>query len=194
MAPRTEEQFEKIRKERRQAILDAALKVISEKGFHGASIASIAKDAGVSKGLMYNYFKSKEDLLTAIMLDGYERIFSNLETNPDLPAEENVMLLVEKSFEVIERLRDLVQVYFSVMLDSEVFILVRNQLNELSEPLMQSFAKMMAELGFKDPASEAYFLRFILDGISLNYLIMPEQFPKEYCIGRIRDLYLNRTN
>ena len=194
MAPRTEEQFEEIRKESRRKILDAALKVISEKGYHGASIASIAKDAGVSKGLMYNYFKNKEDLLLVIMMDGYEKIFNNFEIKPELSAEENVMFLVEQTFHVMENMKDAVQLYFSVMLDSEVFRLIRDHLNELSEPLMMGFAKVMEELGFEDPMGEAFFLRFILDGISVNYLVLSDDFPKEYCISRIKELYMGRKS
>jgi AcrR family transcriptional regulator len=60
MSPRTKQQFEDLRKDRRQAILDAALTVFANNGYHSASVSMIAKEAGVSKGLMYNYFESKE--------------------------------------------------------------------------------------------------------------------------------------
>jgi AcrR family transcriptional regulator len=53
--------------DRRAQILDAALKVFAEKGFKGASNKDIAKAASISPGLIYFYFKSKEDLLFAIL-------------------------------------------------------------------------------------------------------------------------------
>jgi AcrR family transcriptional regulator len=43
--------------------LDAALRVFAEKGFAGASIRDIAKEVGVTEGLLYHYFESKEQLL-----------------------------------------------------------------------------------------------------------------------------------
>jgi TetR/AcrR family transcriptional regulator, cholesterol catabolism regulator len=49
--------------ERREQILDAALRVFSEKGFAGASIRDIAREVGVTEGLLYHYFESKEQLL-----------------------------------------------------------------------------------------------------------------------------------
>ena len=60
MSPRTKQQFEEIRSDRKDQLLDAALHVFAEEGYHSASVSKIAKYAGVSKGLMYNYFHSKK--------------------------------------------------------------------------------------------------------------------------------------
>jgi AcrR family transcriptional regulator len=48
--------------ERRSAILDSALAVFSERGYHSASIDDIATEAGVSKALIYEHFASKQEL------------------------------------------------------------------------------------------------------------------------------------
>jgi AcrR family transcriptional regulator len=56
------------RQERRQQILEAALAVFSERGFHGANVSDVAAAAGVSQGTIYWYFDSKEELLTAAIL------------------------------------------------------------------------------------------------------------------------------
>jgi AcrR family transcriptional regulator len=188
--PRTAEQFKNIRKKRQQLIMDAALKVISERGYHGTSIAAIAKESGVSKGLMYNYFSSKEELLVEIMKEGYSRVFEKFVINENLAPEENVMKLITVTFDVMEEMKETIRIYFSIMMETEVFNLVKELLNELSEPFMEDFAKLMAGLGFENPMAEAFFLRFILDGISINYLMFPEEFPKEYCINRFKQIYL----
>ena len=52
--------------ERRKQILDAATKVFAAKGFDRATIADIARVAGVAEGSIYNYFKNKSDLLISI--------------------------------------------------------------------------------------------------------------------------------
>src|SRR3989442_1797035 len=52
--------------ERREQILDAALRVFSEKGFAGASIRDIAREAGITEGLIYHYFESKDQLTEAV--------------------------------------------------------------------------------------------------------------------------------
>jgi AcrR family transcriptional regulator len=51
--------------ERREQILDAALRVFSQKGFGGASIRDIAREVGITEGLIYHYFESKEQLMQA---------------------------------------------------------------------------------------------------------------------------------
>ncbi len=53
--------------DRRNQILEAALNVFAEKGFKGATNQDIADKAGISPGLIYRYFKSKEDLLFSIL-------------------------------------------------------------------------------------------------------------------------------
>jgi AcrR family transcriptional regulator len=50
-------------KDKRGAILQAALTLISEHGFHGTPMSKIAKDAGVSAGIIYHYFENKDDLI-----------------------------------------------------------------------------------------------------------------------------------
>lgn len=52
--------------EKRQVILDAAVKVFAERGFHGCRVSDIAKSADVAYGLVYHYFDSKEEILNAI--------------------------------------------------------------------------------------------------------------------------------
>lgn len=55
---------------RRDAILDAMLDVVVERGFHDAPISLIARRSGASAGIIYHYFSSKEDVIKAL----YERI------------------------------------------------------------------------------------------------------------------------
>ncbi|MFC6636812.1 helix-turn-helix domain-containing protein [Sulfitobacter sediminilitoris] len=58
---------ERNRLERQNRILDAAIKVFAEAGFPGASMDEIARQAGLSKPTLYQYFTSKEALFEAMM-------------------------------------------------------------------------------------------------------------------------------
>jgi TetR/AcrR family transcriptional regulator, repressor of fatR-cypB operon len=51
---------------KRQAILDAALELFSERGFHGTAVPLVAEKAGVGAGTVYRYFESKEALVNAL--------------------------------------------------------------------------------------------------------------------------------
>jgi len=52
--------------DKRQCILQAAVQAFSEKGYAKATIAEIARKAGVAEGTVYEYFKNKEDVLLSI--------------------------------------------------------------------------------------------------------------------------------
>ena len=68
----TPSRHEQVREERRQQILEAALKVFSQKGFHAANVSDVAAQAGVSQGTIYWYFDSKDDLFMAALLSVFE--------------------------------------------------------------------------------------------------------------------------
>ena len=68
-----------LREERQQQIVDVALELFSKNGFHAVSVSAIARACGVSKGLMYNYFESKEALLEFILRDYSQEISVHLD-------------------------------------------------------------------------------------------------------------------
>jgi AcrR family transcriptional regulator len=55
-------------------ILNAAIKIFAEKGYQYATIAEIAKEAGISKGLIHFYFESKLDLILSVILSFLEHV------------------------------------------------------------------------------------------------------------------------
>jgi AcrR family transcriptional regulator len=56
-------------KDKRTAIMEATLKLFTERGFHGTSTAQISKDAGVATGTLFNYFPTKEDLINSLYFE-----------------------------------------------------------------------------------------------------------------------------
>ena len=52
--------------EKKRIILDAAVKVFAQKGYHRCRVSDIAREAGIAYGLVYHYFKSKEEVLHSI--------------------------------------------------------------------------------------------------------------------------------
>lgn len=67
MAPLNEDQLHHIRDERREQIVGAALSVFSRRGINGTKMSMIAAEAGISHGLLYHYFKSKEELFITLV-------------------------------------------------------------------------------------------------------------------------------
>jgi AcrR family transcriptional regulator len=61
-------------KDKRKDILRAALELIVEQGFHGAPMDNIAERAGVGTGTIYRYFKNRDELISILYKDTYERL------------------------------------------------------------------------------------------------------------------------
>ncbi len=77
-APRTEP-------EKRRAILHAAVRVFAEKGYHGCRIADVARAANVAYGLVYHYFRNKEELLESVFAEQWAILINALRAIDDGP-------------------------------------------------------------------------------------------------------------
>jgi AcrR family transcriptional regulator len=64
--------------DKREAIMKAALKLFTERGFHGTSTAQISKEAGVATGTLFNYFPTKEDLINSLYFEIKGRLSRNM--------------------------------------------------------------------------------------------------------------------
>jgi TetR/AcrR family transcriptional regulator, fatty acid metabolism regulator protein len=64
------------RPDRRRLLLDAAIHVFARKGYHACRVGDIAKEAGVSHGLLYHYFGSKEEVLRTIFLETWGQMLA----------------------------------------------------------------------------------------------------------------------
>lgn len=67
MSPRNNEQNQQIRDERREQILASAVKVFARRGLTGTKISDIAQATGLSHGLVYHYFESKDEIFTELV-------------------------------------------------------------------------------------------------------------------------------
>ncbi|MEJ2486829.1 MAG: TetR/AcrR family transcriptional regulator [Anaerolineales bacterium] len=68
-----------VSQERKQQIMDAALKVFSREGLHTARMDDIAEEAGLSKGALYWYFNSKDKIIASLLTNFFDREFSKIE-------------------------------------------------------------------------------------------------------------------
>ncbi|UJA19487.1 TetR/AcrR family transcriptional regulator [Thermoleophilia bacterium SCSIO 60948] len=77
--------------ERRRQILDAAARVFARRGFHACRVSDIATEAGVAHGLLYHYFRSKEEVLDELFVERWElllRAIASADAKPISPREK----------------------------------------------------------------------------------------------------------
>ncbi|MFH0733816.1 MAG: TetR/AcrR family transcriptional regulator [bacterium] len=84
-------------------ILEAAIKVFAETGYHKSKISKIAEIAGVATGSVYVYYKSKEEILYRIFNDIWENLYHELfklTSNPSIPALEKLDSMIDLILDV----------------------------------------------------------------------------------------------
>jgi AcrR family transcriptional regulator len=100
------------KEERREQILDAALRIFAQKGFAGASIRDIAREIGVTEGLLYHYFDSKDQLLNACWKERTWRAHLDriLEDGSEKPLESVLGELVRDFLQTLRENAEMVRV------------------------------------------------------------------------------------
>src|SRR5699024_2259968 len=97
--PRSPEQNRAIREKRMRQILEATLHVYRERGYHGTEMGAIARRAGVGRGLIYYYFKDKQDVFISLIrwtLSGWKELLEEV-TETDQPVAARLGEILKKT-------------------------------------------------------------------------------------------------
>lgn len=180
MSPRTEKQNKQIRMEMESKIIDSALELFANEGYNGASMQAIAVKSGVSKGNLYNYFKSKNDLLEGVLVVGLNQ-FSGFydEYSNKLINEETFENLIRGNFKMIKENTSFWRLYFNLMAQPKVQELFTKIFAPFLEQYFGIFETYFKNKGDMNPYATALLLGSTLDGISLGYIVMGDLYPLE---------------
>jgi AcrR family transcriptional regulator len=189
--PRTEEQFKALREQKRLHIMDTALELFAEKGFSSTSINMIATHASISKGLIYNYFESKEELIKTIIHDGFDKFLVEFDANKDgVLTKEEFEYFIDSSFEILRSSINFWKIYFMVIAQPEVMKLVEEKLMELVTPFIKILSEYFEAEGYENPLAYASLFGAMMDGVSLNFMVNPENFPLDQIKNIIKDKFI----
>ena len=149
------------REARKQRILKGALEVFKGSGLEGATMDQIAQNSGFGKATLYYYFKSKEDVFSAILEDGWENIWESLEpiiADEDSPRNSFIKLLM-KIAEIAQERPGLFEFLFNapktIKLDNQPWKEYQHRLYGVIQGLLEDgvkegeFPKINPELMFK---------------------------------------------
>lgn len=186
--PRSPKQFDKIRKQKKQLIMDTALELFAENGFHATSMSQIATKAGISKGLAYNYFESKNKILDEIITTGFDTIFSNFDLNKDgVLTKEEFKFFINKSFQVLRENLRYWKLYYSITLQPKVAESFQSEYLERAKPIFSMFHQFAESMGSKDPESDVIAISALFEGSYIFAITSSEFFP----IDKMEKVVLN---
>jgi TetR/AcrR family fatty acid metabolism transcriptional regulator len=83
----------RVRRDKRNRILEAAIRVFAQMGYHGARVSDIAREAGIAYGLVYHYFKNKEEILHTIFEERWSGFLDAVEgvADSNAPTEDKLV-------------------------------------------------------------------------------------------------------
>jgi len=186
MSPRTNKQNAEIRQKMEQLILESALSLFAESSFIGTPMSAIANKSGVSKGNLYNYFKSKKDLLKGVLLYGLDQ-FSDFfdSSSAALITEKEFEVSVRGNFEMIKNNKVYWKLYYNLFAQKEVQKMFTEIFAPFLDQYIQLFESYYTNKGDKNPKATALLLGSSLDGISLGYLMMGDKYPLDEVVDQL---------
>ena len=185
MSPKTKEQNEQIRQEKRKLILEKALEVFAANGYHNSSISLIAKNAGIAKGLIYDYFASKEELLKIVVDEGFRDFFELFPKNIDHELFKNLepqvvfRNLLIKVFKLIKEKIDFWRLYMAIAVQPGVMELIIKDYEGIMFHQLDLLEQYYGITGSGKPRADALHAYILLDGIILNYIQPHNEFSPE---------------
>ena len=155
--------------EKQEKILQSALVLFARDGFKTTSTSKVAKHAGVSEGLIFRHFGSKDGLLQAILKEGEDRIkvlFS------DIVFESDSKKVIRKTLEAFspdtmkEEELEFWKLQYKIKWELEQYG------EHKMEPLQLALVNAFSKLGYKEPELEAMQILVELDGMATRYFLM----------------------
>ncbi len=193
--PKTEEQYKEIRKERKEQIKDVALQLFADNGFHNTSIQKIAQKASISKGLIYNYFESKEELLQEIVEDFVKNSYQDFDPNNDgFLTDDEFYFFIEKSFETVKSNPVHWKLFMALSLQPAVTEFLMKSTNDYAVRVSKTIYDFFERKKCKNTTEEIMFFTSLLKGTIVQFISMPEIFPIDLLKNKIIDFYKTKFN
>jgi AcrR family transcriptional regulator len=172
-----------VSEERKVQIIEAAVSVFAREGFGKARMDDIAEEAGLSKGALYWYFKSKDAIISTIMDSVFSREISRLRKmeDVDLPTREMLKVYTESVTEDLKKMEPILPILYEFMAMGFRQKSIRKSMQKnfrefmrVTEPLIQRGIDK-GEFINVDPTEASYTLGAIFEGSILLWSYDPEE-------------------
>lgn len=161
-----------VERDKKQALKEAAQRVFAAEGYKAASVAEIAREAGVAVGSFYNYYPSKDEVFLDVYVKENDRVRQQVMDEVDWSAEPVVVVgqLFDCTFRLISNNRIISEWGNPAIADRlHAYYLSDEgkQANPFHQFLIETFARRMTEAGFPkekvERAMQAYELLYFVD-------------------------------
>lgn len=188
--PKTEQQFKEMRDNRKEEIIDVALHLFATEGYHSTSIAKIAKKAEISKGLVYNYFKSKEELLIKVVENAAIDVYQYFDLDNDgILEDKDLKEFIDGIFQMLREKIHFWRLYLSFAFNPQILEVITRNIPQKSEKILEMMVDYFRRQGVNDPMAETMYFISVMKGIAVQYIVAPEQYPLEDMKKKLLDQF-----
>lgn len=184
--PRSKKQNEEMRAATRTAVLNSAMTLFAQNGYAHTTTRSIAKEAGISIGLMYHYFDSKESLLRAvfdhsmgILSETFAQSYSQSEPS------ERLASLLRSMLTLLKNDASFWSLFYMLRTQPAIQRELGDDFRMWTKRLRDLFEAELIQLGHQDAPIEAYMLYSLIEGTIQQYLLDPQTYPLEQVVEKI---------
>jgi TetR/AcrR family fatty acid metabolism transcriptional regulator len=176
---------------RREEIVRAALRLILKTGYNSVTLADIAEQVGVSKGLISYYFPKKEDVFVAVLEQIVDRLTTDFQSfyTADAPAAEKLKMIFANLFGNEKRARR----YYTVVIDYLAQAIRNRQVQEYTQLIYASYRTYMerivqdgvasGEFRQADPERAASMILALMEGLVLQWFFDKKGFDLDEAYG-----------
>ena len=184
--PRSTKQNAQMRAATQTAVLNSAMTLFAQNGYAHTSTRSIAKEAGISSGLMYHYFDSKESLLRAVF-DNCMTILSDTFTVAYEQSELTGRLahLLRAMFALLARDEAFWSLFYMLRTQPAIMRVLGDDFRIWTARLRDLLTAELQQLGRAEPDLDAFLLYSLIEGTIQQYLLEPTTYPLDRVVAEI---------
>ncbi|QQZ09647.1 TetR/AcrR family transcriptional regulator [Heyndrickxia vini] len=181
--PRSPEENDRIRQASKEKIRAAAIELFIKQGYYATSISDIAKQAGISKGLLYSYYKGKEELLSEMVEARIGEVVEVMSeaVNLETPREQ-IKYIVNGAIDNIHKNPEIHRFYLHLQTqprEDEELIKFSHLIAEENTRQFELQCKIFENMGERDSRGRSLYFSTVLQGIMLMISTYPQKFPIE---------------
>jgi AcrR family transcriptional regulator len=179
--------------QRREQIFTAAAELFSHSGYHGVTVDAIAQRAGISKGNLYWYFKSKQEIFRQLTDYAVGRLYYPVmeAMASDVEPRERLRAVARSCLHAAEADPEALHLIWQIAIQPELKDLVSPEFSTWVNPVIDYLTPLFAGLGEKDPEGTAMLFVFTLDALMLLVAIDPSVYDREKLMSAIEDKFIS---
>jgi AcrR family transcriptional regulator len=181
--PRTPEENDRIRQASKEKIRATAMELFIKQGYYATSISDIAKQAGISKGLLYNYYTGKEELLSEMVEARIKEVVEVMEEAFTLNTpREQLEHIINGAIDNIHQKPEVHRFYLHLQTQPESdedLIKYSHLIIEENARQFEFQCKIFESMGETDPRKRSLYFSSVLQGIMLMISTYQQGFPIE---------------